>query len=117
MLDVSQYTAISDNIVSLLGFQRTDKGFEFNWQNSNHTEFALKTYIGNPPVIGEDGILYGWYEIIDLASVSPTPAGGTAEWTTTVAVPTDIKGFYILLSVESKSMRLYVNYAVDITDK
>ena len=112
-----KYTAISDNIVSLLGVQRTDKGLEFNWQNSNPTEFALKTHIGNPPVIGEDGILYGWYEIMDLASVPLTPAGGTAEWTTTVAVPTDVKGLYILLSVESKNMRLYVNYAVDITDK
>lgn len=109
--------AISDNKVSLLAVRRTDAGLEFQWQNSNPTEFALKTHIGNPPVIGADGIIYGLFEIMDLASVPVTPAGGAAEWTTTAAVPQDDGGFYILLSVESKQMRLYVNYALDITDK
>lgn len=107
--------AISDNVVTLLDIQRTDTGFQFTWQNFNPTEFALKTHIGNPPVIGEDGIIYGIYEIMDLASVPVTPAGGKVEWTTGVAVPQDVKGFYILLSVESKQMRQYVNHAVDIT--
>lgn len=110
-------TAISDNIISLLGVQRTDKGLEFKWQNENPTEFALKTHIGNPPVIGEDGIIYGIFEIMDLASVPLTPAGGKVNWTTEVAVPPEVKGFYILLSVESKQMRLYVNYALDITSQ
>jgi hypothetical protein len=36
---------------------------------------------------------------------------------TEVAVPKDRQGFYIMLSVESKKQRLFVNYAVDITDK
>jgi len=110
-------TAISENVVTLLDVQRTDSGFQFKWQNSNPTEFALKTHIGNPPVIGADGIIYGIFEIMDLTSVPVTPAGGTSEWTTEVAVPKDIKGFYILLSVESKNMRNYVNHAIDITDK
>jgi hypothetical protein len=97
--------------------QRTDKGLEFKWQNENPTEFALKTHIGNPPVIGEDGIIYGIFEIMDLASVPLTPAGGKVDWTTEVAVPQEVKGCYILLSVESKQMRLYVNYALDITSQ
>jgi hypothetical protein len=68
-------------------------------------------------VIGADGIFYGLYESPDIASVPITPAGDKAEWTTNVAVPQDVKGFYIMLSVESKKQRLFVNYAVDVTDK
>jgi hypothetical protein len=109
--------AISDNIVNLLDVQRTDTGFQFTWQNQNPTDFALTTHIGTPPVIGEDGIIYGVYEIMDIASVPLTPAGETVQWTTEVKVPPDEKGFFILLSTESKQMRLYVNHLIDIMDK
>jgi hypothetical protein len=68
-------------------------------------------------VIGEDGIIYGIFEIMDLESPPMTPSKGTAEWTTDVTCPKDVKGYYILLSVESKKQRLYVNYALDITDE
>ena len=97
--------------------QRTDTGLQFTWQNSNPSEYDLNVRIGNPPVIGEDGILYGYFEIMDLESPPITPAKGTAEWTTKVAVPKDVKGFYILLSAESGKQRLYANFAIDITDK
>jgi hypothetical protein len=113
----TKITAISDNVVSLLGTQRTDTGLEFTWQNYNPTDFPLKTHIGNPPVIGDDGIIYGIFEIMDLASVPLTPAKASVEWTTEVTVPQSVKGLYILLSVESKNMRNYVSHAVDITDK
>jgi hypothetical protein len=73
--------------------------------------------VGNPPVIGSDGILYGFYETPDIVSVPVTPAGDKTEWTTEVAVPAEVNGLYIMLSVESKKQRLFVNYAVDITDK
>ena len=43
-------------------------------------------HIGNPPVIGNDGIIYGYYESPDLATVPMTPAGEKVEWTTTTAV-------------------------------
>ncbi|MBN2146175.1 MAG: hypothetical protein JW726_02260 [Anaerolineales bacterium] len=109
--------AISDNVVTLLDVQRTETGFQFTWQNYNPTNFALKTHIGTPPVIGEDGIIYGVFQIMDLVSVPITSAGGTAEWTTETAVPQDVNGFYILLSVESKQMRLYVNHVIDISDR
>jgi hypothetical protein len=113
----SEITAISDNVISLLNAQRTETGLEFTWQNYNPTDFPLKTHIGNPPVIGEDGILYGIFEIMDLASVPLTPSKASVEWTTEVTIPQDVKGLYILLSVESKSMRNYVNHLVDITDR
>jgi hypothetical protein len=73
--------------------------------------------VGNPPVVGEDGILYGLCQTPDIISVPITPAGDTAEWTTEVAVPQGAKGLYIMLSVESGKQRLYANYAIDITDQ
>ena len=110
-------TGLSDNVVTLLDVQRTDMGFQFTWQNFNPTKFPLKTHIGIPPVIGADGIIYGLYEIIDMAPIPITPANEKVEWTTEVAVPEDVTGFYILLSVESNKPRTYLNYALDITDK
>jgi hypothetical protein len=65
-------------------------------------------------VIGSDGIVYGYYESPDLESVPVTPAGETAEWTTVTAVPDGVSGMYILLSVESKKQRLFVNYALEL---
>ncbi len=109
--------ALSDNVITLLDVQRTDTGFQFTWQNYNPSKFPLKTHIGTPPVIGADGIIYGPSEIIDMAPVPITPANGKMEWTTEVVVPKDGKGFYILLSVESKKPRTYLNYVIDISDK
>lgn len=112
-----EITALSDNIITLVDVQRSQEGFEFKWQNYNPTDFALKIHIGNPPVIGSDGIIYNLYEIMDLASTPLTPAKGSVEWTTRAAVPPEVSGCYILLSVESKNMRHYVNYAIDISDR
>ena len=113
----TEIIALSDNVVTLLDAQRTDTGFQFKWQNFNPTKFPLKTHIGIPPVIGTDGIIYGVYETIDIAPVDITPPNGNMEWTTEVAAPKDVTGFYILLSVESKKPRTYVSYAVDISDR
>ena len=112
-----QINAVNDNTLTLTDVQRTDTGLQFTWQNSNLSEYNLKVHIGIPPVIGEDGIIYGIFKIMDLESPPVTPAGGEVEWTTDITVPQDVKGFYILLSVESKKQRLYVNHALDITDK
>ena len=114
--DVS-ITGLSENVVTLLDVQRTDTGFQFSWQNFNPTKFPLKTHIGTPPVIGADGIIYGYYESLDIAEIPLTPPNGNAQWITEVAVPKDVKGFYILLSVESNKPRTYKNYALDISDK
>jgi len=110
-------TALSDNVVNLLAVQRTDTGFLFNWQNFNPTKFPLKTHIGTPPVIGSDGVLYGLYESLDIVPIPLTLANEKMEWSTEVVAPKDVKGFYILLGVESKSPRNYVFYVMDISDK
>ncbi len=110
-------TALSENVVTLLDVQRTDTGFQFTWQNFNPTKFPLKTHLGTPPVIGTDGIIYGFYESLDIVPIPITPPNEKVEWNTEVAVPSDVKGFYILLSVESNKPRTYVNYALDISDK
>lgn len=110
-------TALSDNVVNLLDVQRTDIGFQFTWQNFNPTKFPLKTHLGTPPVIGSDGIIYGFYESLDIVPIPITPPNEKVEWTTEVAVPKDVTGFYILLSVETNKPRTYVNYLVDISDK
>jgi hypothetical protein len=54
---------------------------------------------------------------IDLADVPLTPPNANVEWETKVAVPQDVEGFYILLSVESKKPRTYSNYVLDISDR
>lgn len=109
--------AINACVLTLTDVQRTDAGLQFKWQTSNPGEYPTYIHIGAPPVIGEDGIIYGLYESPHLASAPITGAGKTAEWTTNVAVPQDAKGLYILLSVESGKQRLFTHYAVDITDK
>ena len=109
--------AINKVTLSLVDVQRTDIGLQFTWQTSSPGEYPSYVHIGNTPVIGEDGILYGYYETPDIVSVPITPAGDEAEWTTEVAVPQDVKGFYIMLSVETGKARLFSYYAVDIADK
>ena len=59
----------------------------------------------------------GYYETPDIVDIPITPSGENAVWTTEVAVPEDVEGFYIMLSVESGKARLFANYAIDITDK
>lgn len=110
-----EITALSDNVISLKDIQRTESGFQFTWQNYNPSKFALKTHIGIPPVIGNDGIIYGIYETLDMPEVPLTPGLGSVEWTTEVAVPEEVGNLYILLSVESKKPRTYLNYLIDIT--
>jgi hypothetical protein len=110
-------TGLSDNVVTLLGVTRTDTGFQFNWQNFNPTKFPLKTHIGTPPVIGSDGVIYGYYESLDIVPIPITPSNENMEWSTEVAVSPDAGGFYILLGVESKGPRKYVFYVLDISDQ
>ncbi len=112
-----EMVAINKVILSLTDIQRTEKGLQFSWKTVNPGEYASYVHIGVPPVIGEDGILYGYYETPDIVSVPITPAQGQAEWTTEVAVPQDVGGFYIMLSVETGKARLFANYAIDITDR
>lgn len=113
----AEIVAINDVVLTLTGIERTGAGFQFTWHTVNPGEYPSYVHIGNPPVLGADGIIYGRYETPDLASVPISPAGDEAVWTTEVAVPQDAKGLYILLSVETGKQRLYANYAIDITDR
>lgn len=112
-----EIVALSENVISLVDVQRDAAGFVFTWQNLNPSKFPLKTHIGIPPVIGDDGIIHGVYETLDIPAVPLTPANSSVEWTTEVTVPEDVGSLYILLSVESKKPRTYLNYALDITDR
>ena len=112
-----QIKAMSDMVITLTDVQHADIGLVFTWQSYNPSDYALSARIGIPPVIGDDGIIYGLYQSPDRATAPTAPAKGNAEWTTDVAVPKDVKSLYILMSVESKKLRLFVNYAVDITSK
>lgn len=108
---------LNDVELTLTDVTRTDKGLKFKWGTNNPGAYPSYVHIGNPPVIGTDGILYGFYQSPDIASVPLTPAGKTAEWETEVVVPNDVKGYYIMLSVETGKQRLFQNYAIDITEQ
>jgi hypothetical protein len=113
----AEIVAINKVILTLTDAQRTDNGLQFSWEALNPGEYPTYVHIGNPPVIGRDGILYGFYETPDIVSVPIIPADAKAEWSTVVAVPQEVRGLYILLSVETGKARLFANYALDITDK
>jgi len=113
----AKMTALNDCVLTLTAVTRTDKGMQFKWQLSNPGEYPTYVHIGNPPVIGADGAIYGLYQSPGIAFVPVAGAGKTAEWTTEVAVPKEVSGLYILLSVESGKQRLFANYAIDITGK
>ena len=104
----TEITAMNDVVLKLISTERTDQGLQFAWQTSNPGEYPTYVHIGIPPVIGQDGIVYGLYETPDLASVPITGAGLTAEWSTEVAVPSDVQGLYMLLSVETGKQRYFV---------
>jgi hypothetical protein len=113
----AEIVALNDVVLALAAVERTDSGLQFSWRTTNPGEYPTYVHIGNPPVIGADGILYGYYETPDIVSVPITPAGASADWTTEVAVPAEIGGLYIMLSVESGKARLFANYAIDITEE
>jgi len=113
----AEIVALNEVALVLTDIQHDENGLQFTWQANNPGEYPTYVHVGNPPVIGADGIIYGYYETPDIVSVPITPAGGKAEWQTQVAVPQDAKGLYILLSVETGKARLFANYAVDVTDK
>ena len=84
---------------------------------TNPTDYACTVHIGAPPVIGSDGVVYGFYASPHQPDPPGAPALATATWKTTVAVPADVTGLYVLPSVEFQQAKYFVNHAVDITDK
>ena len=113
----AEIVALNKVVLTLTDIQRVDNGLHIAWRTSNPGEYPTYVHIGNPPVIGEDGILYGYYETPDIVNVPITPAGANAEWTTEVAVPANAMDFHVLVSVESGKARLFANYAIKISGK
>ena len=109
--------AINNCTLTLTSAKRTADGLEFAWQTDNPTAYQVYVHIGTPPVIGSDGIIYGFYESPHLADTPITLAGQSAHWTTTVTVPKEDTALYIIVSVESKQQKTFVNHVLDITDK
>lgn len=107
--------AINKVLLTLDSVERSDDGFEFTWRTENPTNYQAYVHIGNPSVIGSDGILYGRYIPPHLATTPITLPNDSAEWTTSVAVPADVTDAYTLPSVESKQQKNYVSHAIDIS--
>ena len=110
-------SAINSCTVQWTDAKRTDTGLEFSWQSTNGSRSLAYVHIGEPPVIGADGIMYGFYTSPHLSDAPITPAGDKATWTSEVAVPKDVTGLYILVLVESKQQKYFVDHVLDITDK
>jgi hypothetical protein len=111
----TEITALNDVVLRVAGQERAGTTIETTWQASNPGEYPTSVHIGEPPVIGSDGVIYGFYESPDLASVPITPPGETAEWPTAVEVPAEVTGLTMLVPVESKKQRLFVSYALDLS--
>ena len=109
--------AINKCILTLTEVKRTDTGLELSWQTNNPGAYPTYVHIGTPPVIGSDGILYGFYGDPTLTDAPITLPGDKADWTSTVDVPKDVSGLYVLVSVESKQQKNFVSHAIDIGGK
>jgi hypothetical protein len=108
---------INQCTVQLITATRTATGLEFGWETGNPTNSTCEVRIGNPPVIGADGILYGFYRSPHLADVPRTPPQSKSTWTTKVIVPSTVTGLYLLVPVETKQDKYFVDHVIDITDK
>jgi len=110
-------TGINDCTVTLTSATRTATGLEFAWASTNPSQYQAYVHIGIPPVIGSDGILYGPYQSPHLSDAPITLAGGSASWSTEVAVPASTTGLYVLAPVETQQQKYFVDHVIDITDK
>lgn len=98
------------------GAERTDEGITMQWAVTNPGEYGTKVHIGKPPVLGNDGIVYGARVSPDIVDVPMAkPDGGVSEFETSVEVPKEVESLYMLLSVEQSRERLFSNYLVDLS--
>ncbi len=109
--------AINNSLLTLTDAKRTETGLELHWQAENPTDYPNYVHIGRPPVIGADGIIYGVYEDPSIAEATIALPKGKAEWTTTVEVPNNATGLYILVSVETRQSKYFVSHVIDITNQ
>jgi len=98
------------------GVSRTADGIAMNWKVTNPGEYDTKVHIGESPVLGSDGIIYGVRVSPDIVDQPFSPPKGEVEFKTQVAVPSNVTGLYMFLSVEQSRERLFANYLIDLTD-
>ncbi len=109
--------AINNFTVTLTDAKRTDTGLELDWQDFNPSDYPNYVHIGTPPVIGADGIIYGLYEDPSIADATIALSKATAEWNTTVTVPNNVTGLYVMVSIETRQSKYFVSHVIDITNK
>jgi len=68
-------------------------------------------------VIGTGGIIYGLYEYPSVGDATIALSKATGDWTTTVAVPNNVTGLHVLVSVETRQSKYFVSHVIDITDE
>lgn len=113
----SKINAINNFTLTLTDARRTATGLELAWQDYNPSEYPNYVHIGTPPVIGADGVIYGFYEDPSIADATIALSKATADWTTAVAVPNNVTGLYVLVSVETRQSKYFVSHVIDITGK
>lgn len=112
-----EIVALNKTTLKNTGVNRSGDEILFQWQVTNPGEYGTKVHIGRPPILGNDGIIYGARVSPDIVDVPMAkPDGGTSEFETTVEVPKDVEELYLLLSVEQSRERLFANYLIDLTD-
>ena len=99
------------------GFERSGDTMSFGWKVENPGDYDTKVHIGNPPVLGSDGILYGFRVSPDIVEVEAAPPKGATEFKTEVTVPQDVQKPYLLLSIEQSRERRFANFLIDLTQK
>jgi hypothetical protein len=109
--------AINNFTLTLTDVVRTESGLELHWEDYNPSDYPNYVHIGVPPVIGSDGIIYGRYEDPSIAEPTIALQKSTGVWTTNVTVPAEVKGLYVLVSVEIRQSMYFISHVIDITDK
>jgi hypothetical protein len=109
--------AINNNTLTLTAVERTADGLDLSWHTENPTKYPVYVHIGIPPVVGSDGVIYGRYQSPNLADTPITPANGFADWTTSVVMPADVNGLYVMPAVETEQQKNFRSHAIDITDQ
>ena len=110
-------SAINNFALILTDVKRTDTGLELFWRAENPSDYPNYVHIGTPPVVGADGVIYGLYEDPSIAEATIALPKDKAEWTTTVNVPSEDTGLYVLVSVETRQSKYFVSHVIDITDR
>lgn len=109
--------AINNFSLILTDAQRTETGLELHWLAENPSDYPNYVHIGVPPVIGSDGIIYGYFQDPSIADATIALPKDKAEWTTTVAIPRDSTGRYVMVSVETRQSKYFVSHVIDIGDR